>query len=246
MPKNIHKDDTIVDPAALWLASQEVPVSGVLAEPEVLEPRQAAPEGGKFCSQCGVQAGPGARFCAHCGSPMSPAPVAGAGYLAEAGARVTGRPRPVEELSPAERAERERLHLQAMQAGRTDPPLQFAPSQEPAVTIHFVSNGFSFAGVVWMRGQEIKMGPDHPRWAEAQAWIHLDEPGQVERYGRVMFRSGPWPFRQTYRDGVGAYEQRSGLAANEAPVTGPTADQLAQADEMERRRNGAVPLPTLA
>ena len=57
-----------------------------------------------------------------------------------------------------------------------------------------------------MRGQEIEIGPGDPRWDEATRWILQDDFAQMERYGKIMFRKGPWPGRRSYTDGAGSFE----------------------------------------
>lgn len=134
---------------------------------------------------------PQARFCAECGLPMdAPPPVAP--LPAEV-------PKPAGQLTPEERAARDRQHSEAVAANMRaddlvpDISAQADPSPEK-ITIHFVEDGFTWAGRVWYRGDELTIGPEHPRWPTAVPWITLTKQEQATRYGRVKFDSGPWPY----------------------------------------------------
>jgi len=226
-----------------------------------------SPAGAKFCMECGEGLSPAAmdtpvpprewtcarghliawegKFCMECGDqrPDLKAPVAGAGALAE----LAARPVPYEMLSPAERAERDRMHAAALREGSRDRPLVFEPPSgtRPVLVFHIVKSGWTFAGNVWMRGQEIKLEEGSPRWQEAQRFIHWSDQEQVDSYGCVRWKLGPWPFRTSYADGAGSFQKLGGLDGK-GQVTGPTEEQLAQADEAERRRDGGVPRPMYA
>ena len=149
-------------------------------------------------------------------------------------------------LTPQERAERDRQHAEALAAARQFEAQQpaYVPPEGETILIHFVEDGLTFAGQVWYRGQEIEIGPSHPRWEQARSWILLDRYAQIERYGKQYFERGPWPGRASYLDGLGGFEQLSaGKDADGNPVrfAGPGEEALRQADEMERRRGRAVP-----
>jgi hypothetical protein len=158
------------------------------------------------------------------------------------------RPKPASQLTAEERAERDRQHAEAIAAARQFEAQQpdYVPPEGETVVIHFIEDGLTFAGQVWYRGQEIEIGPSHPRWEQARGWILLDRMGQVERWGKQYFDRGPWPGRRSYLDGIGGFEQLSaGKDAEGNPVrfAGPGEQALRQADEMERRRGRAVPGP---
>lgn len=185
-----------------------------------------------------------AKFCASCGLPMdaqAPPPMPSLTDL---------RPKPSSQLTAEERAERERQHAEAMKVAAQfeAQQLQYQPSQGEAVLIHFVDDGFTFAGQVWYTGQEIEIGPDHPRWAEVLTWITLNKYQQIERYGKQYFDHGPWPGRGSYTDAAGHFERlytgRDSQGNFTGAFIGPGEDALRQADEAERRRNRAVPLPS--
>lgn len=246
----------IVDPAKLWLEEPEVklpevhPDFPVPAQQECAQCGQASPgSSARFCFACGASLIPPAaqewvcgqghlseatyKFCPLCGDqrPDLRAPVSGAGAVVEA----LARPKPYEELSPAERAERQRLHIEAVSLGRRDPGVTYEPPRtQETELIHFLEDGLSFAGTVWFRGQEIELDVGSQRWQEAQAWIHLTDFEQMERWGRVYFRHGPWPGKR-YVDAL----RESGAE----PPPGVDVNVLLQAEAKERSRNRGVPRP---
>jgi hypothetical protein len=180
----------------------------------------------------------GVRFCGRCGVSMDAVlPVAGEPM----------RPKAAVELTPAERAERERQHSEAIAAAARfeSQPQQYVPAEGEAVLIHFVADGLTACGQVWYRGQELAIGPEHPRWPEVVGWITLNRWQQIERWGEHKFDFGPWPGRPSYTEAAGSFEQLFGRDAqgNKVAITGPTEEQLRAADEAERRRGRAVPAP---
>ena len=131
-------------------------------------------------------------------------------------------------------------------AGRLSPVEALAPGQAPpgmrTTVIHFLVDGFGAFGNVWYRGQEGELWPGHPRWPEAAAWIGLDMAGQFRRWGRQVFGYGPWPGVPTYTAGVGKFQQLADISGS-GVVTGNSEEELARADEAERRRGRRVPMP---
>jgi hypothetical protein len=178
------------------------------------------------------------RFCATCGMPMD-------AELPRAGEPM--RPKPSGTLTPAEKAERERQHAEAVAAAAQfeNAPQQYVPAEGEVILIHFVADGLTAFGQVWYRGQELQIGPDHPRWREALGWITLSRYEQVERWGMQKFDFGPWPGRRSYADAAGSFEQlfTRDAQGNKVAYGGPSEEQLRQADDAERRRGRAVPAP---
>lgn len=207
----------------------------------------AAVEGAKFCPECGQpvaepeprdwvcgqqhQCAAAYRFCPQCGDvrPDVRAPVAGAGALVE----MLARPKPYALLTPAERAERDRMHREAVQLGARDPGVQYVPPPAgDTELIHFLEDGLTFAGQVWFRGQELELEVGSERWVEAQAWINMTDFEQAQRFnGKVFFRKGPWPGLR-YQDA---------LQGQEAPPGAPDVSALMQAEMKERQRGRRVP-----
>jgi hypothetical protein len=183
----------------------------------------------------------GVRFCGQCGLDMS-APPPGQASLEDA------RPRPAESLTPAERAERDRQHLEAIAAAAQfehQPQVfeQYEPKPGETIVIHFVEDGLTAFGKVWYRGEEIEMGPDHPRWQDARGWILLDKWQQYDRYGKQFFDRGPWPGQRGF---TGASFERlaSGKDSEGRPTgwfAGPSEEELRQAEQAALRRGRSVP-----
>jgi hypothetical protein len=218
------------------------------------------PPGQKFCGECGQSVEPlpkwrcghdnaaANKFCGECGAAAFALPVAGAGFATELAARVTGlpsgefaRPLPESMLDPSAKEARRKAHAEAVAAGSAMPPSRYVASNDPQQVIHFIANGFTWAGESWYLGQEIHIGPDHPRWTQAQAWINLTDFEQVERYGEVKFRQGPWP-GLSYVDALRQQQRPLRLMDKSGDIPLPDEDALRKADEAEKRRRGAVPV----
>lgn len=211
--------------------------------PEVLEPAVIAPtelEAPPRTCALGHLNTEEARFCTSCGLPMD------ARNVRLPGPQPSARPKPEHELTREELAERDRQHQQAVAAAaqfeRQQP--DYRPTEGEAVLIHFVADGLTAMGQVWYRGQELEIGPDHPRWPEVRGWITLSRFEQIDRWGAQKFDFGPWPGRRSYTEAAGSFEQLViGNGDNAAAYAGPSAEELAAADEAERRRGRAAPAP---
>lgn len=270
MARDIDPDAVVIDPlAGTGIPSvQERPRSRARKRKDVLDSgatpavqtltQPVCPSGHpvgpsqKFCSECGQElkpAGPPqcrnghvvdaeAKFCPSCGVELGQEPV----YSAAGG---NNRPRPDGELSPQELAERERQHARALNFGKENPAIAYAPGHAPpggSVVIHFVADGFTAFGNVWVRGQEIEVWPGHPRWAEAQQWINYDTRMQYLRWKKEYFRPGPWPGERSYLAGIGGFEQLKAVGG-EGSVGAPSEEELRRGDEAERMRGRRVPAP---
>lgn len=241
----VGKGAVIIDVVA---AAASLTPSERQVAPEVgVEPANLGPGPGhqvKDPSRCalGHQNELTAKFCASCGLPMgaqAPPPRLSADAL---------RPKPADQLTDEERAERDRQHAEALSAATQfeNQQLAYQRSEGEAILIHFVDDGFTFAGQVWYRGQEIEIGPDHPRWEEVLRWITMDKYQQIERYGKQYFDHGPWPGQPSY-SGVPferVYTGRDSDGNLTGGFAGPGEEALRAAEEAERRRNRAVPLPS--
>jgi hypothetical protein len=235
-------EQVIVDIVAL--SEQLVPSRATSNEtPERLEVASLAPTGVVSSEvlpwpSCGLghQNHPDARFCANCGLPMD--------VQLPAVAAESARPRPAAELTTQEKAEREAAHQQAIAAAAAFEQAEpaYVPTEGQAIVIHFVADGLTAFGQVWYRGQELEIGPEHPRWTEALGWITLTRFQQVDRWGEQKFDTGPWPGRG-YADAAGSFERLvvTDPQGNTVQFTGPTQEQLLQAEAAERRRGRAVP-----
>lgn len=165
------------------------------------------------------------------------------------------RPVPESQLSPEQRRIRELEDRLAQEMGRKDPDpeLEVAPADGSNILIHFLEDGFTALGTVWYRGQELEVAPGSPAYRDTcdrrgRSWLELrnDEFGQVEKYGKVMFRSGPWPGKSLLDAATVPYQSLKPLKTDGgAPVRPPTEAELAVAQKAEVRRRRAAPrLPT--
>jgi len=138
-----------------------------------------------------------ARFCAECGLPLGEMVLAPRVDLDAVRQAV----RPGAALTAAEQQRRDREHMEAIAANlrAEQEVVDISQQDDPSthkVLIHFVEDGFTWAGRVFNRGDELELGPEHPRWESAVGWIRLAKDEQFRRYGRVFFDYGRYPGRQ--------------------------------------------------
>lgn len=153
------------------------------------------------------------------------------------------------ELTPQERRIQELETQLAQMAGKKDvePELELVavPGDEGNIVIHFLEDGFTALGKVWYRGQELEFEPGSQAYKDTfdrrgRSWLDLrgDEFAQVERWGRIIFRNGPWPGKG-YAD---AKEFESVLNADgKSKVAPPTEEELLAAQKAELKRRRAAP-----
>jgi hypothetical protein len=134
-----------------------------------------------------------ARFCADCGLPMTEVVLTQRVDLDAVRAAMGSN-------GPEDKAAKDRQHAEALRANaeaerQYQDISQVADPSERKILIHFVEDGFTWKKV-WLRGEMLELGPDHPWWESAQSWIRLSKTEQYQRYGRVFFDFGPYPGRQ--------------------------------------------------
>jgi hypothetical protein len=116
----------------------------------------------------------------------------------------TARPVPESELTPEQRQIRQLQDELARTRGKSDEvPVEYEENVEGGILIHFLVDGVSAQGRIWYRGQEAVFGPkayDQTRNRQGQSWLELSEDDQVQRWGVVKFRKGPWPGKKTYEE----------------------------------------------
>lgn len=111
-------------------------------------------------------------------------------------------PDPADEARIA--AEKQRLHDLAVEEGRKMADVQYADPTasdgKERILFHFLEDGFTALGQIWMRGQELEFVVDSEEHnatkdRSGMSWVDLvgDEFAQAQKYGKVMFRKGPWP-----------------------------------------------------
>jgi hypothetical protein len=230
----------LIDPSALALQLLEPPLQQPAPSVPASPPGASAEGSPAFCHLCGGKLPGAARFCPHCGSQLD----AGG---AESAMAPNPRPKPDAQLTPAERAERNRQHALAVAAGQRDPGIQgyVQPTGKcETVMIHFTEDGITAYGTVWYKGQELEVEVGGPGWEYASLWILMDDRAQMERWGKVKFRPGPWPGQRSYTAGLGRYESL-GVIGGEGSITGPGPQELQQADMAEQRRGRGIPVSAM-
>lgn len=156
-------------------------------------------------------------------------------------ATVAARPVPEAQLSPEQRRIRLLEDTLAKERGRKDvePAAEqlAADAAAGALVIHFLETGLTALGKVWYRGEQRLF--DAQAYADTcdrngNSWLDLadDEQTQIARYGKVMFRRGPWPGKKL--TDATEYEALKGAAA-------PTAAELEAAQQAEDRARLTAP-----
>ncbi len=157
------------------------------------------------------------------------------------------RPVPESQLSPEQRRIRDLEDALAKERGRKDPDVELDtvdPGADGNILIHFLEDGFTALGNVWYRGQELEFAAGSGAYQDTcdrngNSWLSLrgDDMAQIRRFGKVMFRPGPWPGLKLTEADV-TFEALTGAAK-------PGTDDLAAAERAEAARNRAAPrLPT--
>lgn len=163
----------------------------VVAAAAQLDREQNAAQGGEC--PLGHPSPPGIRFCGECGLQVGAEVKLTPRVDLEAVRVAVQRP-----VDGDEQARRDREHAEAVTANlmaeqQVRDATQEADPSEQKILVHFTEDGFTWGGKVWQRGEMLEIGPKHPRWEDALAWIKLSKPEQYARYGRVYFDFGPWP-----------------------------------------------------
>lgn len=160
------------------------------------------------------------------------------------------RPKPEHELTPEQRRIRDLEHQLAAERGRKDPDVEFEnpAAGEDNILIHFTEDGITALGQIWVRGQQLEFTPGSPAYRDTcdrygRSWLELanDESAQMRRWGKVMFRRGPWPGEDLRAAAKARYETLRSLNSPDATVGGPTEAELEKAAAAEAARGRAAP-----
>ncbi len=162
----------------------------------------------------------------------------------------SARPVPESQLTPEQQRIRDLEDQLAKERGRKDPDVELEtvpPGAGETILIHFLEDGFTALGQVWYRGQELEVAPDSGAYADTcdrhgRSWLDLrhDEFAQAERFGKVMFRVGPWPGKALADAAKVPFEALRALRG-EGGVGAPSEDALAAAAKAEAKRGRAAP-----
>jgi hypothetical protein len=162
------------------------------------------------------------------------------------------RPVPESELTPEQLRIRHLEDQLAREMGKKDPAVEYEPPTDSGenILIHFLEDGMTANGQVWYRGQELEFVPGSQTYRDTfdrngNSWLDLrnNEFAQVDKYKKIMFRSGPWPGRSIV-DAAGLIKPLKSLNGDQA-VPPPTTQELEAAAAAEAKRRRAAPrLPT--
>lgn len=143
--------------------------------------------------------------------------------LARARTRPTdesGRPLSETQLSPQQREIRV-LDDAVAKKRATDldsAPEQFEAADGDSILIHFIEDGFTTQGRIWYRGQEVEFALDGAAYEQTknrygQSWLDLSEDDQLDMYGKIYFRRGPWRGKTYDEEQAAAAERKRNRAA---------------------------------
>jgi hypothetical protein len=119
------------------------------------------------------------------------------------------KPMPKPEVAELTPKQQELKALKDQLAQRRAQELSFLPPTyedfeegEDAITIHILIDGFTVQGEVFYRGQEIVFPKGGKAYQQTinrlgKSWLDLrsDDNAQYDRWGKVYFHEGPWPFK---------------------------------------------------
>lgn len=162
----------------------------------------------------------------------------------------TPTPVPAEQRTPEQQRIRELENQLALERGAKDPEIELEvptnPGADGNIVMHVLRDGFTVLGQVWYRGQELEFEVGSPAYQDTfdrlgNTWLSLldDEAAQIDRWGEICIRRGPWPGK-SYLDLAGVrYEPLR--TAEGLPVKPPTEDELQAAARAEEKRRRAAP-----
>ncbi len=90
------------------------------------------------------------------------------------------------------------------------------------IRVHVLEDGLTAHGRVWYRGQELEytVGSalhETTQDRKGRSWLDYDDAEQMRRWGRVMFRPGPWPGQPYDDDRAAEAERRRGRVPPQMP-----------------------------
>lgn len=147
------------------------------------------------------------------------------------------------ELTPEQQEIKRLRDRLARETGRKDVGVQVEllakPGDEENILIHVLEDGTTVLGKVWYRGDELEFAPGSRAYKDTfnrlgQSWLDLrfDEFRQAERWGKILFRNGPWPGK-TYADGT--FETLRS-ETGEGMIPGPSQAEISAAEKLRKKR----------
>ncbi len=159
---------------------------------------------------------------------------------------VPQRPVPEELLSADQKRIRDLEDQLARERGRKDPEPQFnpTPAADGDIVLHFLADGLTAFGKVWYRGEVMRLTPaDYLETCDrhGRSWVDLrgDDFAQVERWGHVKFREGPWPGKPLTEVAKASFDVNVPFQRGERLK--PSEEELARIEAAVAKRNGAIP-----
>lgn len=162
------------------------------------------------------------------------------------------RPTPERELTPEQLRIRQLEDQLAREQGKKDPDVEYEAPTQPGsaanILIHFLEDGFTALGRVWYRGQELEFETGGQPYRDTfdrngSTWLSLvdDEFGQVEKYGKVMFRRGPWPGKPLTEAASLAVARPLKAVGADTSLAAVSVAELEAAAALEAKRGRAAP-----
>ena len=160
------------------------------------------------------------------------------------------RPLPESQLTPEQRRIRELEDVLAREMGRKDPDSEpdsiTVPGADDNILIHFLEDGLTALGKVWYRGQELEFARDSAAYRDTcdrygRTWLDLrrDESRQIDKWGRVMFREGPWPGKPLNAMADATFEALKPISGSQRVA--PSAEELRAAAQKAEQAGRAAP-----
>lgn len=114
------------------------------------------------------------------------------------------RPVPEEELTPEQREIRMlKDQLARQNAKKVDAAEEFFENSDDGILVHFVADGLTSNGRTFYRGQEVTFGPQAYAATldrHGNSWLKMSDEEQMDRFGEIKFRLGPWPGKREYEE----------------------------------------------
>jgi hypothetical protein len=150
---------------------------------------------------------------------------------------------PETELTPEQQEIKMLRDLLAKKQGREDPEPEvdenIVEGDESNILVHFLEDGLTVNGRVMYRGDELEFAVGGQAYKDTfnrfgVTWLDLRDSdfAQVERFGKVMFRSGAWPGK-TYADGT--WEAMK-AERGDGRLRPPPEEEIARAEKLRLKR----------
>jgi hypothetical protein len=128
----------------------------------------------------------------------------------------SGKPLPNSQLTDEQKEIRRLQDLLAKQDAKKLENLEdeeVVATGDNRILIHLVTDRFTALGRQWYKGQEIEFEIGSVPYEDTKdrtghSWLTLTESQQMDRYGEVRFRKGPWPGKD-YSDPTASEKEKA-------------------------------------